>query len=153
MITIQRIASFLYFSSYELVGAPLVDGTILLYIQCVSLQQLQYTGQLRYWLDGHRKNFEMKKQRLYDLFAVQLYNSFESLSLVVVCVCSREGLLNPTGPWKWGKEKPKRRKDCKLLSSFVLPFDQHSQLKAELGKHLLSGAIFLMLISLIARAM
>lgn len=50
------------------------------------------------------------------------------------------------------KRNQKRQKDCKLLSSFELPFDQHSQLKAELGKHLLSGAIFLMLISLIARA-
>jgi len=66
---------------------------------------------------------------------------------------SRDELLHPTGPWKeqGETEKPKRLVSCSAAA--MLPLDQHSQLKAELGKHLLSGAIFLMLISLIARAM
>lgn len=87
---IQRIASVLYLSSNLHTNYFVLHYWIEPYfsfsIFCVSLEQLHYTGHLRYWLHGRRKIFQMKKQRLYDQqFAVQLYNnSFEPPSLVVV---------------------------------------------------------------------
>jgi len=111
------------------------------------------------WLLWQRKTLRVKKKTktMWLQFAVQLYNmnSFESRVLWWFGYALWFKRRTPEPHWalKRARRNQKAEKIGKLLSSCMLPLDQHSQLKAELGKHLLSGAIFLMLISLIARAM
>lgn len=138
----------------------LVYRAILLNMQCVFLQQLHCTWLLRYLVTSAPQNFCSEQTKMIWLTlccTIIQQNSFELLSFVVVGIWryasdSRKNSWTPTGPRKRGGGA-RYRKDCKLLRSCMLPLHQHSQWKAELGKHLLSGAIFLMLISLIARTM
>ena len=128
MITVQRIAQF--FSPCELLRAPLVNRAILLYMHCVSLEQLHYTRQLRYLQHRHRKIFKVNKKiiRLTGFCTIiQLFRAAEFLWWFGYALRFKERTPEPPlDLGNGGKEKPKRRKGCKLLSNCMLPLYQHS---------------------------